>query len=497
MKLYPIIGLEIHVQLNTKTKLFCHCLNEYSPDTPNKNICPFCTGQPGALPVINKAAVKKAIIFGAALGSKIPDKTRWDRKNYFYPDLPSGYQISQYDNPIVEGGKIEFYVEDKNTGSFTISEVELTRAHLESDAAKLLHIGGKTMVDFNRSSAPLIEIVTEPVITSSFQAMSFVNELQSIVRTLGISDGDMEKGQMRFDCNLSLRTQEEFDNHKLPSYRTETKNINSIRSLGRAIEYEIIRQTALLEEGVRPVQETRGWKDDLNKSVSQRSKEDAMDYRYFPEPDLQILVIEKDEIPNPLNLPTLPQTIRKGILEKGLSVQIANTIIDNQEVAEIFKELDDGKNTKNLVNLLVGPLMAKSKQDEVKMSQFITHLQIKEMVELMTAGSLSNQNIMKLLPLLSITSNDSIKESITTDTFIIDYNSVASIAKANNLLVVNDTSLLEPIVDEVINTNIKQVEEYKSGKVQVIGFLIGQCMKAAKGQGNPAVFTQMLKTKLD
>ncbi|GAB4145276.1 MAG: hypothetical protein OHK0017_04700 [Patescibacteria group bacterium] len=333
---YPVIGLEIHVQLNTKTKLFCHCLNEYAPDFPNKNICPFCTGQPGALPLLNKAAVQKAIAFGIAVGGNVPDKTRWDRKNYFYPDLPTGYQISQYDNPIVEGGKIQFFVENKSTGEFTPYSVNLTRAHLEADAAKLLHAGGKTMVDFNRAACPLIEVVTEPEMHSSAEAMAFVGELQLLVRRLGISDADMEKGQMRFDCNISLQNEEEHAAGKLPKYRTETKNINSIRALGRAIEYEIKRQAELLEEGTVPKQETRGWKDDLNRSESQRSKEDAMDYRYFPEPDLQILEIKPEDRPSLTDLPELPQAQRQRYLDLGINLQIANTFVTQPEVGNYF-----------------------------------------------------------------------------------------------------------------------------------------------------------------
>lgn len=342
MNFYPIIGLEIHVQLNTKTKLFCSCLNEFNPDNPNKNICPFCTGQPGALPALNKEAVKKAITFGLAVGGTVPHKTRWDRKNYFYPDLPAGYQISQYDNPIVEGGVIDFYIENKSTGKFTKSSVSLTRAHLEADAGKLLHAGGKTFVDYNRSGAPLIEIVTNPVIRSADEAMAFVAELQLIVRKIGISDGDMEKGQMRFDCNLSLQNQDQYENNTLPSYRTETKNINSIRALGRAIEYEIKRQTQLLQNGKTPLQETRGWKDDQNKSISQRSKEDAMDYRYFPEPDLRALVIGED-LKKELNdtLPILPMYERNQYIEQGLSLQYANTLVSQPELSAFYQQVVD------------------------------------------------------------------------------------------------------------------------------------------------------------
>ncbi len=336
---HTVIGLEIHVQLNTKTKLFCSCLNEYAPDQPNKNICPFCTGQLGALPQLNKEAVKKAIQFGIAVNATIPATTRWDRKNYFYPDLPAGYQISQYDNPIVKGGQVDFFIENKKTGQFTKSSIELTRAHLEADAGKMIHVGTKSLVDYNRSGAPLIEIVTEPVIRSSDQAMAFITELQLLVRRLGISDCDLEKGQMRFDCNLSLQTDEQFQEGKLPSYRTETKNINSIRSLGHAIEYEIRRQSKMLLDGQTPLQETRGWKDDLNKSVSQRTKEDAMDYRYFPEPDLPILNILQSDIDNLNNLPILPSQQRQKYIDLGLSVQTANTLVSNDKAGKLFESV--------------------------------------------------------------------------------------------------------------------------------------------------------------
>ena len=339
---HTIIGLEIHVQLNTKTKLFCGCLNEYAPDEPNKNICPFCTGQPGALPVLNKAAVQKAIQFGVAANSTIPESTRWDRKNYFYPDLPAGYQISQFENPVVEGGKLEFLIENKETGVFTPSSVILTRAHLEADAGKMLHVGTKSLVDYNRSAAPLIEIVTEPVITSSEQAMAFITELQILVRRIGISDADLDKGQMRFDCNLSLQTEDEFMANKLPKYRTETKNINSIRALGRAIEYEIKRQSQMLDDSQIPVQETRGWKDDLNKSVSQRSKEDAMDYRYFPEPDLPLLRITPSDVEGLSNLPELPGHQRQRYLDLGLSIQQSNTFVSNEPAGRLFDDIIAG-----------------------------------------------------------------------------------------------------------------------------------------------------------
>ncbi len=481
----PIIGLEIHVQLNTKSKLFCSCFNEYSPDEPNKNICPFCTGQPGALPVLNKEAVKKAIIFGTAVGSAIPDKTRWDRKNYFYPDLPTGYQISQYDNPIVEGGSVSFYIENKKNGQFEESTINLTRAHLEADAAKLLHANGKTFVDFNRSGCPLIEIVSEPEMHSSDEAMAFVAELQLIVRTMGISDADMEKGQMRFDCNVSLQTTEQEKTNTLPSYRTETKNINSIRSLGRAIEYEITRQAELLDKGETPKQETRGWKDDQNKSVSQRSKEDAMDYRYFPEPDLQILEIHDTDRLTLTDLPPVPSLKRNEYLKSGLSIQIANTFVTQQAVGNLFDEtIAKSSNTeiyKTIANIISGPILALSSKLEKSVTELVNSDNIIILATLFAEDKINNQGIHTALEILA--------NNLETNAL--------EVVETNNLLQVTDDGALQEIVDRVLLDNPTQVAEYKEGKVQIIGYLIGQCMKQSKGQGNPKKFTELLKKVLD
>jgi aspartyl-tRNA(Asn)/glutamyl-tRNA(Gln) amidotransferase subunit B len=486
---FPVIGLEIHVQLNTMTKLFCSCKNDYDPEQPNTNICPFCTGQPGALPLLNKAAVEKAILFGIAVGAKIPEKTRWDRKNYFYPDLPSGYQISQYDNPIVVGGGLDFWVENKENGNFVSSFVELTRAHLEADAAKLQHIGNKSYVDFNRSCAPLIEIVTEPVITSSAQAMAFVSELQLLVRKLGISDGDMEKGQMRFDCNLSLQTKDQNDNSELPKYRTETKNINSIRALGRAIEFEIARQSKLLEQGITPEQETRGWKDDQNKSVTQRSKEDAMDYRYFPEPDLKILEIRPEDIPGIENLPVLPNQQRLEYMDIGLSVQIANTLVTNENLGDFFnntlkqKQLENLSGDKNLTitmgNLLTGVIFALILKNEKTIEGFLDEISFLKICKLFSSDKINNKAVQTIL-----------------DQILLGENDIDKIIEENNLLQVTDTKTLLIIVERVLEQNQKVTEEYKSGKIQVIGFLVGQCMKEAKGSGNPKIFNDLLVEKL-
>lgn len=484
MSYHAIIGMEVHVQLNTKTKLFCRCLNEYTPDDPNKNICVFCTGQPGALPVLNKEAVKKALRFGVAIGATIPDKTRWDRKNYFYPDLPAGYQISQYDNPIVEGGKIEFYIQPDGALPEKRS-VNLTRAHLESDAGKLLHIGDKTLVDFNRSGAPLIEIVSEPEIRTSLEAMGYVSELQLLVRTLGISDADMEKGQMRFDCNLSLQTDDEFATGKLPSYKVEIKNINSIRALGRAIEYEIKRQTNLLESGEKPIQETRGWRDDLNKSVGQRSKEDAMDYRYFPEPDLQILEIRRSDLPQFSELGVLPKQKREKYLQLGLNLTISNLFTTQPEVGYLFDQVNDNFNLNSEVltavaNIISQNLQALALKNERPIGEILTTKQITDLASLFATREISNQGLSKTIELVAGNQNLDINELVDK----------------NNLRQVNDDSVLQTIAHTVLQNNPKPVEEYKSGKIQVIGFLVGQCMKESKGQGNPQKFKAILEDKL-
>jgi aspartyl-tRNA(Asn)/glutamyl-tRNA(Gln) amidotransferase subunit B len=485
MNLYPIIGLEVHAQLNTTTKLFCRCLNQYCPDKPNKNICPFCTGQPGALPVLNKSAVQKAIQFGVAVHANIPPETRWDRKNYFYPDLPAGYQISQYDNPIVEGGIVEFYVQDDDQSTPRKHSVQLTRAHLEADAGKSLHVGNKTLVDFNRSGSPLIEIVSDPVIRSAAEAMAYVGELQLLVRTLGISDGDMDKGQMRFDCNLSLQTEDEHREGKLPSYKVEIKNINSIRAVGRAIEYEIKRQTEMLENGQTPAQETRGWKDDLNKSVAQRSKEEAHDYRYFPEPDLQILQIRESDIPNINDLPSLPNVKREEYLDAGLNFQTAHLFVSQIEVGEFYnqaiQEVKDDQLKKNIANIIATNLQSTATKSDKSINDILIPEQIKEIASLYSEDKISNQAIQTIIDELAINPEQTVEQITITQ----------------GLIQVSDDSSLIPIVQQIINENPNPVSEYREGKVQVIGFLVGQCMKASKGSGNPKKFKQLLENELN
>lgn len=486
MNYRPVIGLETHIQLNTVTKLMCSCLNEYNPNSPNKNICEFCTGQPGALPLLNQEAMRKAIRLGVALGSTIPELTSFDRKNYFYPDLPNGYQISQFAEPLVIGGNLVFYIENKDKAGFEESSVKLTRAHLETDAAKLIHAGGKTLVDFNRSGAPLIEIVTEPVIHSAEQAMAYVTEMQLLVRKLNISDADMEKGQMRFDINISLQNLSEQTANKLPNYRAEIKNVNSVRSLGRAVQYEIERQTKLLEAGTIPVQETRGWDDDKGVTSSQRSKEDATDYRYFPEPDILPIQIRPSDIPSLSDLDELPSVQRSRYTASGLSLTTAIVLTNNTILGTTYDAvLKTSKKinvdlAKTVANLITVILTAKAEEQNSSIDTLLTPPRIREIAEFYVEGTLNNLGVQKILDLLIVTPEVSITDLVDM----------------NNLRQVNDDSILLAFVDAVLEHNPSIVEQFRSGKEQVIGFLVGQCMKESKGSGNPQKFQELLRLRL-
>jgi len=326
--------------------------------------------------------------------------------------------------------------------------------------------------------------VSEPEIRTSQEAMGYVSELQLLVRRINISDADMDKGQMRFDCNLSLQTQEEHQAGKLPKYKVEVKNINSVRAMGRAIEYEIIRQTALLESGETPAQETRGWRDDLNKSESQRSKEDAMDYRYFPEPDLQILVIKPEDIQNLNDLPELPNIQRKRYLDLDLNMQISNTFVNQNDVGQLFDRITTQESTstllKTLANIITGSLIALSEKLEKPIFELLSDQNLIELAQLFEDKKINNQGLSKALEILTQNPEKNTSEVVDEE----------------SLLQVNDDTALQAFVEVVVENNPSVVEEYKSGKVQVLGFLVGQCMKESKGKGNPQKFSDILKTRL-
>lgn len=471
-----VIGIETHVQLATKTKLFCGCDNDSRVAKPNKHVCPVCIALPGALPVLNKRAVELALRVGLALNGKIPKHTKFDRKNYFYPDSPSGYQITQFDQPIVGKGYVEFPVEGKTI------KIGVTRAHLEADAGKLTHPAGKdySLVDLNRAGTPLMEIVSEPDIRSAVEAKAYAQELYHLMRYAGVSDADLYYGNMRFDVNVSLRPvgQKEFGT------RTETKNLNSFRAVYNSVEFEIKRQTELLEKGKEIVQETRGWDEDKQATFSQRSKEEAHDYRYFPEPDLPPLVITekmlveaKKAMPGPM-----PNWIRKQLTGAGISDKEQEALIGSRENAFLWSRIQTAHSeyAKFAFNWLIGDQVRLSEEKRQTLQQSeITQPQLTYVAHMVKEGKLSSTNAKVLLANL-------------WDKF----ESVDKVAKRLGLIQVSDTGELENIVDQVIADNPGPVGQYRGGETKVAGFLVGQVMKLSKGQANPPMVNEILKRKL-
>ncbi len=478
------IGLEIHAELNTKSKMFCGCTN--SPEAgapPNMYVCPVCMGYPGTLPVVNKAAVKKVLSVGVAVGAKLADFSEFDRKNYFYPDIPKGYQISQYKYPLVSGG--------------TLAGVELTRVHLEEDTARSTHDSvaesshGKSgeksnekysLVDYNRAGVPLMELVTEPVIHSAEQAINFAKELQLILQYLDVSDANMEKGQMRVEVNISVSKSETFGT------KVEVKNINSFRAAGKAIEYEYARQVSLLEEGGSVKQETRGWDENKNATFSQRSKEDAHDYRYFPEPDIPKLVIsqipEFAEFAIKNELPELPAVVRDryardfGIKQEDIEVFVTDRVLGKFfETAVVSLETSEkvGDSVKILSNYITSDLMGiikNSPESLEKVLQKITPKNIATLVVMITAGDVSSRGAKDILKIMSDVGVESASDP-------------RIIAEEKGLIQKNDREELKKIMQEIVSAHPEIVSDYKNGKISVLQFFVGQGMKAMKGAGNP------------
>lgn len=470
-----VIGLEVHAQLKTKSKIFAPDGIEFGKE-PNTQISTITLGMPGVLPVLNKEVVNMAILTGIALHSEIPNRCKFDRKQYFYPDLPKGYQISQYDEPICVGGYLD--IEGKRIG--------ITRAHLEEDAGKLVHAGtdglygsSYSLVDLNRAGTPLLEIVSEPDMRSSDEAKAYMEELRTILRYIGVCDGNLDEGSMRCDANISVRPWEQAEF----GTRAEIKNVNSFRALQKAIEYEIDRQIARIEEGKKVVQETRLWDDNQEITKSMRGKENANDYRYFPEPDLMPLEISEEWIEKIREkMPELPSEKRKRYESLGLSAYDANVIVEQMETALFFdKALELGADTRITNNFLMKEVTAFLKEEKIDINESkLTPESLTELVTLIKNDTISN-NIAKQIIMTLLKEGGSAKE----------------IVEKQGLSVISDESELKEIINSIIENNLGQTKEYRSGKDKLFGFFVGQVMKQTQGRANPQSLNKLLKEALD
>ena len=492
----PVIGLEIHIELKTKTKMFCSCLNDPNEKHPNINICPICMGHPGTLPVINREAVRKVIKTGLSLNCQIPEYSKFDRKNYFYPDLPKGYQISQYDKPLCVGGFLE--VGEK--------KVRITRVHLEEDTGKLIHPEGEnySLIDFNRAGVPLMELVTEPDINSAKEARKFAEELQLILRYLGVSDADMEKGQMRVEANISLLSESQKSKVKSQKLGTkvEIKNLNSFRSVEQGIEYEIKRQTEILESGGKVIQETRGWDETKGITVSQREKEEAHDYRYFPEPDLPPLHISK-ELLNEIKaeIPELPRQRRERFKkEYNLSEKEIEVFVFYKDLGEYFEKVIS--ELKNWVKEI--ELKSKiSEADKQKLIKLASNYIITNLQGLLKGASVTGEdflitpeNFAEFITLIYEGKISSKIAKIVLEEMFKTGADPSHIIKEKGLTQITDEEEIEKIIKEVISKNQKAIEDYKKGKENAFQYLIGQVMARTKGKANPQIVNQILKHRL-
>ncbi|MBY0328591.1 Asp-tRNA(Asn)/Glu-tRNA(Gln) amidotransferase subunit GatB [Patescibacteria group bacterium] len=462
---YPVIGLEIHAELNTNSKMFCGCKNDPDETAPNKNICPICMAHPGTLPVANKTAIESVIKVGLALGSDIADFTEFDRKNYFYPDIPKGYQISQYKYPVVSGG--------------VLNDVAITRIHIEEDTGLSKHDRGDfTLVDYNRAGVPLMELVTEPVIHSAKQAGDFGRELQLLLRTLGVSDANMEKGEMRLEPNISISPVEGVFGTKV-----EIKNINSFRAAEKAIEYELARMEALYEAGRESeiVQETRGWDEAKQITFSQRSKENANDYRYFPDPDLPKMKLHSmfDIDGLKTGLPELPWNKRTRFMNDfGLNADEADLFVINQDLAQYFESHiehlgGDKAKIKLASNYIANDLRSSYETVPVELSV--------QIIEMVAGGDLTSRAAKDIY--LAIAGG----ESVT---------SAKEYATTHGLLQQNNADSLKPIIEQVLSENQKIADDFKGGKEVALQALLGMVMKATKGSANPGLATEIIKDLL-
>jgi len=473
MKYEAVIGLEVHAQMLTETKIFCSCSTKFGSD-PNTQTCPVCIGMPGVLPVLNKKALEFAIKTGIAMNCKISPYSRFARKNYFYPDLPKGYQISQYELPICEHGYIEIIVNEE------IKKIGITRIHMEEDAGKNIH--GEvnySFVDLNRAGVPLMEIVSEPDIRSPGEAVEYMKKLRTILRYLGVCDGNMEQGSLRCDANISVRTagQKDF------GVKVEIKNLNSFKFVEKALEYEIERQIEILREGKKIMQETRLWNSERGITESMRTKEEAHDYRYFPEPDLVPIIVDQkwiDEIKK--SLPELPDTKRVRFVSKhGLPEYNAELLTSERPLADWYEEaVRLGGQPKAVSNWIMGELMKLLNEENKSIEECpLKPKQLDDMLSLIETGTISGKIAKTVFEEMYKTGKDA-----------------ESIVKEKGLVQISDAGEIEKIVVDVIAKHPKEVERFKAGDEKLIGFFVGQVMKLTKGKANPQMVNELLKKKL-
>jgi aspartyl-tRNA(Asn)/glutamyl-tRNA(Gln) amidotransferase subunit B len=478
-KYEPVIGLEVHVQLLTATKAFCGCANRFG-SAPNTNVCPVCLGLPGALPVLNAKAVEFATLASLALHCEVREQSIFARKNYFYPDLPKGYQISQYDKPLAEHGWI-----DVPTADGSIKRIGITRLHMEEDAGKSLHEGfadsaTRTYLDLNRCGTPLIEIVSDPDIRTPDEAFEYLTRLKEILLYTGVSDCNMEEGSLRCDANVSVRLK------GAPKFGTkaEVKNVNSFRFIREALEYEIERQIEVIESGGRVAQETRLWNSSECRTYSMRSKEQAHDYRYFPEPDLPPLLVSPEILAETRKkLPELPEARRARMIAKyELSLKDAYTLTASREFADRFEAAaKTARNPRRVANLLLNELGGRLKALGLEQEQSpVSMAGLVLAADLLDEGKISSKQLKQLFDVCFEKGED-----------------LPAVYEREKPQQITDASAIEVLIDEVIAANPKQVEQYRSGKKTMAGFFVGQVMKASKGQANPALLNELVTKKLE
>ena len=478
MKYEIVVGLEVHAELNTKTKIYCGCKNSFG-SMVNSNCCPICTGMPGTLPTLNKSVVDYAVRMGYALHCSINNICKMDRKNYFYPDLPKAYQISQFDIPLCENGYIDAIVDEEGH----TKRIGVTRIHIEEDAGKLIHSDdfAGSLVDFNRCGVPLIEIVSEPDMRSSAEAKAYLDTIKATLQYLGISDCKMQEGSIRCDVNVSVRPEgtTEFGT------RVEMKNVNSFSATVRAIEYEAARQIEILENGGEIHQETRRWDDIAGKNILLRSKEDAQDYRYFPEPDLKTIYVEESRLEElKASIPELPNDKLLRLMKQyKLPYFDANLMAENPDKADYFEAVAAlGKcQPKNISNWLLGDITRIINEKNLILADTkLSAEKLADMLAMIETGEIST------------TSGKTVLEEI-----IFSDKTAADVVEEKGLRQMNDTGALEQVVSDILAANPKVVEDYRGGKTNALGFLVGQCMRASKGKGNPNILREMLEKALN